>query len=46
MIEAMELKLLHQRPLEWHYFLIKFHETLTSGSKFISGGQTDRQAIL
>jgi hypothetical protein len=41
MIEAMGLKL-HLRSLEWHYLRIKFHEDLPSGSKVISGGQTDR----
>jgi hypothetical protein len=41
MIEVMGLKLLHQGLLEWHYLRTKFHETLPSGSKVITGGQTD-----
>jgi hypothetical protein len=42
-IEAMGLKLLHRGPLEWHYFLNKFHDNLLSGSEIISGRhrQTD-----
>jgi hypothetical protein len=32
---------LHRNPLEYHYALIEFHENLSSGSKVISGGQTD-----
>jgi hypothetical protein len=43
MVEAVGLKLLHRGLLEWHYLPPKYHEDLTSGSKVISGGQTDRQ---
>jgi hypothetical protein len=32
---------LHRGPLVYHYILTKFHENLPSGSKVISGGQTD-----
>jgi hypothetical protein len=40
MIEAMGLKICLRGPPEWHYFRTKFHEILPSGSKVISGGQT------
>jgi hypothetical protein len=43
MIESVGLKLLQRGPLEWHYLPTKFNENLLSGSKVISGGQTDRQ---
>jgi hypothetical protein len=39
----MRLKILHRGPLEYHYLRTKYHEDLPSGSKVISGGQTDRQ---
>jgi hypothetical protein len=44
MAKDMGLKLLHPGPLEWHYLSTKYHESLPSGSKVISGGQahTDR----
>jgi hypothetical protein len=42
-IEAMGLKIMHRGPLKWHYLLTIFHENLPSGSKVISGGQTDRE---
>jgi hypothetical protein len=35
MVEAVGLKIIAMRPLEWHHLLIKFHETLPSGSKYI-----------
>jgi hypothetical protein len=42
MIEAMELKIMHRCPLEWHYLHTKFHEIIPSGSKGINGNtQTD-----
>jgi hypothetical protein len=44
MIEAMGLKMLHRGPFEWHYLRTKFHENLPTGSKVISGVNTDRQA--
>jgi hypothetical protein len=45
MVENMGLKLLHRSPLEWYYLRTKFHETLPSGSKVISDGQTDGLVI-
>jgi hypothetical protein len=45
MTEAMGLKIIALRSLEWHYVHTKFHETLPSGSKVISGGHTDRLVI-
>jgi hypothetical protein len=32
---------MHRGPLEYHYVLTKFHENLPSGSKVISGEQTE-----
>jgi hypothetical protein len=45
MIEAMGLKITAWRSLEWHYLRTIFHENISSGSKVISGGQTDRLVI-
>jgi hypothetical protein len=42
MIEAMGLKITTSRTLEWYYLHTKFYENLTSGSKVISGGHTDK----
>jgi hypothetical protein len=44
MIEAMELKLLHQGPAEWYYLRIKFHEIYQAVQKLLVGDtQTDSQ---
>jgi hypothetical protein len=43
-IEAMGLKIIASRYLQWHHLRTKFYETLPSGSKVISGGHIeDRQ---
>jgi hypothetical protein len=39
--EAMGLKIIASRSLEWHHLPTKFHENLPSSSKVISGGHTD-----
>jgi hypothetical protein len=45
-IEAIELKIMHQFPLEWHYLRTKFHEIIPSGSKVINGNRhIDRLVI-
>jgi hypothetical protein len=44
MIEAMGLKIIASRSLEWHYLPTTFHENLPSGSDVISGGERDRQS--
>jgi hypothetical protein len=40
-IESMGLTIIASSSLEYHYVVTKFHENLLSGSKVISGGQTD-----
>jgi hypothetical protein len=42
---GLKITVLHRGPLEWHYLRTKCHESLPSGSKFISGGQTNRLVI-
>jgi hypothetical protein len=42
-VKDMKLKLLDRGPLEWQYLRAKFHENLSSGSKVISEGHTDRE---
>jgi hypothetical protein len=40
MVEAMGLKIIASRTLEWHHLPTKYNEDLRSGLKIISGGQT------
>jgi hypothetical protein len=44
MVEAMGLKIIALRSLEWHHLHSKYHENLPSGSKVISG-VTHKQTI-
>jgi hypothetical protein len=44
MVEAMELKLPHRGPLQWHHLHTKFHPNPPIGSEVIGARRhTDRQ---
>jgi hypothetical protein len=41
MFEDKGLKIIASRSFIWHYLPTKYHKNLPSGSKLISGGETD-----
>jgi hypothetical protein len=44
-LKLWDYKLWLHDHLQWHDFSAEFHENLPLGSKFISGGYTDRLMI-